>query len=216
MNLPNPFSPRPKSPSPPLSLPTAPTGMEGGGRSPRRSPALHRPSSSFRLRSPSLNTVRLRRVFDLFDHNGDGEITVDELALALDRLGLGADRDELGSTVAAYISPGGAGLGFDDFEALHRSLGDALFGAAAPGDEVPAAAEEEKDMREAFRVFDEDGDGFISAAELQVVLAKLGLPEARSIARVHEMICSVDQDRDGRVDFGEFKHMMQGISVRSA
>ncbi|XP_010938075.1 probable calcium-binding protein CML27 [Elaeis guineensis] len=192
--------------------------MEGGGGSPRRSLALHRPSPSFRLRSPSLNTVRLRRVFDLFDRNGDGEITVDELALALDSLGLGADHDEIGCTVAAYIRPGRAGLAFEDFEVLHRSLGDALFGAAAPGDEGQAAAEEEEeqDMREAFRVFDEDGDGFISAAELQVVLAKLGLPEARNFARVHEMICSVDQDRDGRVDFGEFKHMMQGITVRSA
>ncbi|XP_008782718.1 probable calcium-binding protein CML27 [Phoenix dactylifera] len=192
--------------------------MEGGGGSHCRSRALHRPSPSFRLRSPSLNTVRLRRIFDLFDHNGDGEITVDELALALDRLGLGADRDEIASTVATYIPLGRAGLAFDDFEALHRSLGDTFFGAAAPGDEGAAAAEEkeEQDMREAFRVFDEDGDGFISAAELQVVLAKLGLPEARNIARVREMICSVDQDRDGRVDFGEFKHMMQGISVRGA
>ncbi|KAG1338905.1 Calcium-binding protein CML42 [Cocos nucifera] len=195
--------------------------MEEGGGSPHRNRALHRPSPSFRLRSPSLNTVRLRRVFDLFDQNGDGEITVDELALALDRLGLGADPDELASTVAIYIPPGRAGLAFDDFEALHRSLGDALFGAADPGDEKAAAAaaaaeEEEQDMREAFRVFDEDGDGFISAAELQVVLAKLGLPEARNIGRVHEMICSVDQDRDGRVDFREFKHMMQGISVWGA
>ncbi|KAG1371454.1 Calcium-binding protein CML42 [Cocos nucifera] len=191
--------------------------MEGGGGSPSRRLDLHRPSPSFRLRSPSLNTVRLRRVFDLFDRNGDGEITVDELALALDCLGLGADRDEIGCTVAAYISPGRAGLAFDDFEVLHRSLGDALFGAAAPGDEGPTVAEEEEqDMMEAFRVFDEDGDGFISAAELQVVLTKLGLPEARNMARVHEMICSVDQDRDGRVDFGEFKHMMQGISVPSA
>ena len=70
-------------------------------------------------------------------------------------------------------------------------------------------------MREAFRVFDEDGNGFILTVELQLVLAKLGLPEAQNIARVHEMICSIDQDRDGRVDFGQFKHMMQGISVPS-
>nr|CAB3503774.1 unnamed protein product [Digitaria exilis] len=31
-----------------------------------------------------------------------------------------------------------------------------------------------------------------------------------------EMICNVDSDRDGRVDFGEFKNMMQGITVWGA
>ncbi|RWW26713.1 hypothetical protein GW17_00008899 [Ensete ventricosum] len=163
---------------------------------------IRQPSTSFRLRSESLNALRLRRVFDLFDHNGDGEITVEELALALDRLGLGASPDELRPTVAAYIPPGRAGLAFEEFEALHRTL------------EIHGEGEE--DMREAFRVFDEDGDGFISASELQAVLVKLGLAEGRSIVRVQEMICSVDQNSDGRVDFGEFKHMMQSITVWGA
>ncbi|CAL9769611.1 probable calcium-binding protein CML27 [Musa acuminata AAA Group] len=196
--------------------------MEGGIAADTRlpTPTLGRPSSSFRLRTQSLNTLRLRRIFDLFDQNGDGEITIEELALALDRLGLGADADadDLRSTVAAYIPTGRAGLAFEDFDALHRALGDALFGGPAAMEEEREGEEGtvEEDMREAFRVFDEDGDGFISAAELQAVLAKLGLPEGRSIARVQEMICSVDQNSDGRVDFGEFKHMMQGITVWGA
>ncbi|KAG1365461.1 hypothetical protein COCNU_12G004610 [Cocos nucifera] len=57
------------------------------------------PLPSFRLRSPNLNTVCLCRVFDLFDRNGDGEITVDKLTLALDCLGLGIDCDEISCTV---------------------------------------------------------------------------------------------------------------------
>ncbi|PKA58571.1 putative calcium-binding protein CML27 [Apostasia shenzhenica] len=171
---------------------------------------LGRPSPSFRLRSPSLNSVRLRRVFDLFDHNYDGEITADELCLALDRLGLGADPSEIASIAAGHIRPGRSGLDFRDFEGLHRALSDSHFGAAGE------RATEESDMEEAFRVFDEDGDGYISAAELQLVLAKLGLPEGKSMSRVREMICRVDQNCDGRVDFIEFKHMMQDISVRSS
>ncbi|KAL6902202.1 hypothetical protein ACP4OV_005078 [Aristida adscensionis] len=174
-----------------------------------------KPSPSFRLRNGSLNALRLRRVFDLFDRNGDGEITLDEMACALDALGLGADRAGLEAAVGGYIPAGAAGLRFDDFESLHRALGDALFGPipeAVPEEEV----DDEGDMKEAFRVFDEDGDGFISAAELQAVLKKLGLPEARNLATVQEMICNVDSDRDGRVDFGEFKNMMQGITVWGA
>ncbi|XP_074570846.1 putative calcium-binding protein CML27 [Curcuma longa] len=177
--------------------------------------SLGRPSPSFRLRTESLNTLRLRRIFDLFDHNGDGEITVKEIALALDRLGLGADPAAIRATVEAYIPPGRAGLAFTDFEALHRALGNDLFGGPPEAVE-DAEEEEEEDMREAFRVFDEDGDGFISAAELQAVLCKLGLPEGSSISRVQEMICSVDRNSDGQVDFSEFKHMMKGITVWGA
>ncbi|KAL5219804.1 hypothetical protein ABZP36_024517 [Zizania latifolia] len=172
------------------------------------------PSASFRLRNGSLNAVRLRRVFDLFDRNGDGEITVDELAQALDALGLVADRDGLAATVAAYVPEGAAGLRFEDFDALHRALGDALFGSL--DDAAAAGDDDEVEMREAFKVFDVDGDGFISAAELQEVLKKLGLPEAGSLATVREMICNVDRNSDGRVDFGEFKCMMQGITVWGA
>jgi calcium-binding protein CML len=192
-------------------------------------PALAKgtPSASFRLRNGSLNAVRLRRVFDLFDRNGDGEITVDELAQALDALGLDADRAGLAATVGGYVPEGAAGLRFEDFDALHRALGDAFFGALPDQqqqqqqqDDAAAAEgggdEEEEEMREAFKVFDVDGDGFISAAELQEVLKKLGLPEASSMANVREMICNVDRDRDGRVDFGEFKCMMQGITVWGA
>ncbi|KQK21847.1 probable calcium-binding protein CML27 [Brachypodium distachyon] len=174
-----------------------------------------KPSPSFRLRNGSLNALRLRRVFDLFDRNGDGEITLDEMASALDTLGLGADRPSLEATVGAYIPAGAAGLGFEDFESLHRALGDALFGPIAEEEEL-RKEDEEGDMKEAFRVFDENGDGFISAAELQAVLKKLGLAEARNLAAVQEMICNVDRDRDGQVDFGEFKVMMQGITVWGA
>lgn len=181
------------------------------------------PSASFRLRNGSLNAVRLRRVFDLFDRNGDGEITVDELAQALDALGLDADRAGLAATVGAYVPAGAAGLRFEDFDQLHRALGDAFFGALADQQDDAAAAagaegsqEDEQEMREAFKVFDVDGDGFISASELQEVLKKLGLPEASSMANVREMITNVDRDSDGRVDFGEFKCMMQGITVWGA
>ncbi|KAG0496947.1 hypothetical protein HPP92_001638 [Vanilla planifolia] len=159
------------------------------------------PSPSFRLRSKSSNTLRLRRALDIFDHNRDA-IT----------------RRVCPPSTASPPPTDPHGLDFSDFEGLHRALGDSLFGTVSADDPDPSAAAdeaEESDMEEAFRVFDEDGDGYISAAELQAVLAKLGLPEARSISSVRNMICSVDQNRDGRVDFLEFKHMMQGITVRS-
>ncbi|KAK8925748.1 putative calcium-binding protein CML27 [Platanthera zijinensis] len=174
------------------------------GAIPKSTPSLSA-APSFRLRSSSLNTVRLRRVFDIFDSNGDSVITADELCQVLDRLGLGGDPAELRSLVASFLQPGQAGLDFDNFETLHRALGDAIFDAVEDGD-----------MREAFQVFDEDGDGYISAEELQAVMEKLGLVEGRSLDRVHRMIGSVDRDNDGQVDFFEFKSMMKSVAVHSS
>ncbi|TXG57477.1 hypothetical protein EZV62_015306 [Acer yangbiense] len=170
-------------------------------------------SSSFCLRSsPSLNTLRLRRIFDIFDKNGDGMITAQELSQALSCLGLDADLSELESTVVSYIKPGNGGLGFEDFVSLHRSLDNALFGCDDDecGDEgiTDMSEQEESDLTEAFKVFDVNGDGFISARELQEVLGKLGFAEGNEIQRVEQMIVSVDRNRDGRVDFFEFKNMM--------
>ncbi|KAK4418804.1 Calcium-binding protein CAST [Sesamum alatum] len=165
---------------------------------------------SFKLRSPSLNSVRLRRIFDIFDKNHDNIITIDELEQALGLLGLQAELSELKSMVQPYVEPGNQGLRYQDFEALHRSLDDVFFGL---NDEVDG--DDESDLSEAFKVFDEDGDGYISARELQIVLAKLGLQEGREIGSVEMMISSVDQNQDGRVDFFEFKDMMRSVSLNS-
>ncbi|KAH0680788.1 hypothetical protein KY290_022976 [Solanum tuberosum] len=174
-------------------------------------------SSSFRLRSPSLNSIRLRRIFDVFDRNHDCLISVEELSQALNLLGLDADLSEIESMVKLHIKPENTGLRFEDFETLHRSLNDVFFGSKCE-DKLglnPDPAQDESDLKEAFDVFDENGDGFISAKELQVVLEKLGLPEGSEIDRVEMMISSVDQDHDGRVDFFEFKDMMRTVIVPS-
>lgn len=177
-------------------------------------------SSSFRLRSPSLNSIRLRRIFDVFDRNHDSLISVEELSQALNLLGLDADLSEIESMVRSYIKPENIGLRFEDFEALHRSLNDVFFGSKYEdklglSNQDPDPVQDELDLKEAFDVFDENGDGFISAKELQVVLEKLGLPEGSEIDRVEMMISSVDQDHDGRVDFFEFKDMMRTVIVPS-
>lgn len=172
-------------------------------------------SKSFRLRSPSLNTLRLRRIFDLFDTDHDSFISVDELSRALVLLGLETNVTELDSVIKSYIQPGNTGLTFDDFHALHTSLGELFFEDAAgdeeEGESGDSSSQEEADLTEAFKVFDEDGDGFISAQELQVVLKKLGFAEASEMGRVEMMISSVDRNSDGLVDFSEFKDMMKSV-----
>lgn len=70
----------------------------------------------------------------------------------------------------------------------------------------------EEEMREAFRVFDKDGNGFISAAELRHVMTNLD--EKITEEEVNEMIKEADIDGDGHVNyegtftsFNSYSHM---------
>jgi len=64
----------------------------------------------------------------------------------------------------------------------------------------------EEEIKEAFRVFDKDGNGFISAAELRHVMTNLG--EKLTDEEVDEMIREADVDGDGQINYMEFVKMM--------
>lgn len=67
--------------------------------------------------------------------------------------------------------------------------------------------EVEDDLQKAFRIFDRDGDGFITVKELRYLLTNLG--ERHTEEEVTEMIKEVDLNRKGKVDF----HGKHGISI---
>ena len=70
----------------------------------------------------------------------------------------------------------------------------------------PPDATDEEELKEAFKVFDKDGNGFISAAELRHVMTNLG--EKLTDEEVDEMIREADVDGDGQVNYDEFVKMM--------
>jgi calmodulin len=65
----------------------------------------------------------------------------------------------------------------------------------------------EDDMLEAFKTFDRNGDGFISAEELRSVMKSMG--QQLSAKEVEDMVKAADQNGDGRVDYHEFVKMMK-------
>ena len=66
----------------------------------------------------------------------------------------------------------------------------------------------EEEIREAFKVFDRDNNGFISAAELRHVMTSIG--EKLTDDEVDEMIREADQDGDGRIDCMCPKLLLEG------
>lgn len=152
--------------------------------------------------------AELARVFELFDRNGDGRITREELEDSLGKLGMAVPSEELAAMIARIDADGDGCVDAEEFVELYRAI------TTSTGAEGPAAAaaaeEDDEDMREAFRVFDANGDGYITVEELGAVLSSLGLKQGRTAEECRRMIGQVDRDGDGRVDFHEFRQMMRG------
>lgn len=60
----------------------------------------------------------------------------------------------------------------------------------------------DEEIREAFKVFDKNGDGYVEVAELRQVVQNLGEP--LSEADLQEMIKEADSDGDGRISYQEY------------
>merc|ERR1712183_384652 len=69
----------------------------------------------------------------------------------------------------------------------------------------------EDQIREAFQVFDGDGNGFINRGELACVMGNLG--EALKPEEIQSMIDEADQDGDGQINYEEFYIMMQSCNT---
>jgi hypothetical protein len=80
-----------------------------------------------------------------------------------------------------------------------------------PPSQTPLAPVNEK-LIEAFKVFDRDGNGFVSAAELRHVMKNLG--EKLTDEEVAEMARQADVDGDGRIEYDEFVKMLRMMRAK--
>lgn len=136
----------------------------------------------------------VRKIFNKFDKNGDGRISVSELEQMLSSLGSKWTTDELKTTMEHIDKNGDGYIDLKQFADFHCN------------DTAAAAAGKDEELRDAFNLYDLDKDGVISPTELHIVLNKLG--EKCSLSDCQRMISNVDTDGDGKVNFDEFKKMM--------
>jgi len=80
-------------------------------------------------------------------------------------------------------------------------------GAKATSLERKLTEEDIADLKETFRMFDKDGGGTISMAELKGVMERLGTKV--SDKELREIISTVDENNDGEIDMSEFITMMK-------
>ena len=64
----------------------------------------------------------------------------------------------------------------------------------------------EEEIREAFRVFDKDNNGYITTDEMRFVMGHIG--EKLTEDEIEEMIKEADQDEDGRISYDGNSHTL--------
>lgn len=79
---------------------------------------------------------------------------------------------------------------------------------------VQVSEQEVMELREVFRSFDEDGNGFIEFDELKGALQKMG--QDPTDEQVQDMMNELDLNGDGMISFEEFLHMNASHNVDPA
>lgn len=66
--------------------------------------------------------------------------------------------------------------------------------------------DQKAELKEAFSLFDRDGDGTIAVEEMQIVMRSIG--KNPSIKEIKDMMNEVDPENEGLVDFNGFLELM--------
>ncbi|XP_048440522.1 calmodulin-like protein 11 isoform X2 [Pyrus x bretschneideri] len=95
--------------------------------------------------------VEFKEAFCLFDKDGDGCITVDELATVIRSLDQNPTEKELHDMISEVDVDGNGTIEFAEFLSLMANK--------------MKETDAEEELKEAFKVFDKDQNGYISATE---------------------------------------------------
>ncbi|OIT29860.1 PREDICTED: calcium-dependent protein kinase 20-like [Nicotiana attenuata] len=132
----------------------------------------------------------LKQMFKMIDADNSGHITLEELKKGLEKVGANLKDSEINSLMQAADMDNSGTIDYGEFIAAMLHLNK---------------VQKEDHMYAAFSYFDQDGSGYITQEELQQACEKFGL----SNIPMEELMCEVDQDNDGRIDYNEFVAMMQ-------
>ncbi|CAG9856422.1 unnamed protein product [Phyllotreta striolata] len=143
-------------------------------------------------------TEIIRKAFTMFDTGKTGFIETIKIATILNTIGQLFDETALNELIIKNDPDKTGQVNFDSFyEIVSPFLEEDL-------DE----AETQQELKEAFRLYDREGNGYITTGTLKEILA--ALDDNLTSRDLDGIIAEIDTDGSGTVDFDEFMEMMTG------
>jgi len=139
----------------------------------------------------------LQKAFNSFDTEGIGSITADTVGVILRMMGVKISERNLQEVIAETDEDGSGLLEFEEFAELAAKF-------LMEEDEEAL----KKELREAFKIFDKEGNGYIDNDRLREILRELD-PRLTE-ENLDDIVEEVDTDGSGTLDFDEFMEMMMG------
>ncbi|XP_055714040.1 troponin C [Phlebotomus papatasi] len=139
----------------------------------------------------------IRKAFQMFDTTKSGFIDTLKISTILTSMGQPYDKTELQTLIADNDPEQTGKVNIDGFS---RIAGHFL--------EEEDAEAMQQELKEAFRLYDREGNGYITTSTLKEILA--ALDDKLSNADLDGIIAEIDTDGSGTVDFDEFMEMMTG------
>jgi len=139
----------------------------------------------------------LRKAFESFDTEEKGAINLETIGNILRMMGVKFSVSNLQEIFDEVDDDGSGFLEFEEFTELAAKF------------LIEEDAEELKnELREAFRIYDKKGEGFITTHVLKEILREID--NKLTEADLDGIIEEVDEDGSGTLDFDEFMEMMSG------
>ncbi|CAF0729933.1 unnamed protein product [Adineta steineri] len=141
---------------------------------------------------------KLKEAFALFDRVGSGVIRTKDLEHVMHSIGYQATSAELERMIREVDLDGDGLINFNEFKLMMNHKGENRLEIF--NDEL---------LNEAFRIFDKDGNGFITEIGLRSVMSNLG--EQLTDDEINDMIREADLDGNRRVDYAEFSALVRRL-----
>jgi len=133
----------------------------------------------------------LAALFQQFDKNGDGKLSAEEIADLMKSIGHNEEEAKLLMNMWDEDHNGAI-----DMEELKTGFASSKLGEQS-----------NQELAQAFKRFDVDGDGFVSASEIEKICAL----DAKDTKK---LIQEVDKNGDGRISFEEWLVAMKGVELK--